>query len=297
MIYGPNVLIAFIGAAGVFAVVLAVLAFPHYRITEPDEPQGFMASLQRRLDQADMQITAQEFLRLSFILAFTLGLVAIVLTGLAAGAIVGAALGLVGYWAYLEDRRETRRRAYQDALAEVVDILQEAFAATHSLPMALDVVAQHCAPILRGDFEEMSARGRAGASLIDSLRLVASRRRDVLFDRLMEALIANVEEGGELTPVLRALGEAVRGLAAVRRRIATAQARIRWEARVVCLAPFAFITILRFTVPDLQQPFYATIVGQLSIFAVALMCGAAYYLMNRMGHQALAPLESMGAAK
>ncbi len=95
-------------------------------------------------------------------------------------------------------------------------------------------------------------------------------------------------------PVLNALGEAVRGLTSVRRRIATAQARIRWEARVVCLAPFVFIVILRFTAPDLQQPFYASLVGQLSVLVVGFLCGAAYYLMNRMGHQALNPLEAPG---
>ena len=98
-------------------------------------------------------------------------------------------------------------------------------------------------------------------------------------------------------PILKALGEAVRGLASVRRRVATAQSRIRWEARVVCLAPFVFIVILRFTAPDLQRPFYATIWGQLAMMLVACMCGGAYYLMNRMGAKALDPIESINTVK
>ncbi len=298
MIYGPNVWLAFIGAAGVFIVVLALLAIPHYRISaNPDEPRGFLNSLQRRLDQAEFKLTAQEFLRMCCILAVVLGLVGFVLTGILAGALMGAVIGIVGYWTLLEDRRESARRAYQEALAEVVDILQEAFASTRTLQMALEVVAKHAPPIVRADFQEITARGSAGEELADSLRLVAGRRRDVMCDRLTEALIAHIEKGGELTPVLHALGDAVRGLSAVRRRVSTAQARIRWEARIVCLAPLAFIVILRFTAPDLQQPFYATVFGQLSVLVVGLMCGAAYYLMNRLGQRALDPVESAGGVR
>lgn len=294
--FGPNVLLAFLGAVGVLVAVLGGLALPHYRIlSDSEKREGFLAALQRKLDQADMQLTAAEFLRVAIILAVLFGIGAFVLTGILAAAFVGVIGGLVGYWTFLQDRRERRRRAYQEALAEVVEILQEAVGASNPLPVALEIVAQHCSPVVRADFQEIAARSHTGADLAVSLRAIANRRRDVMFDRLVEALIASQEKGGELMPILKALGDAIRGLSSVRRRIATAQARVRWEARVVCLAPFVFLVILRFTAPDLQQPFYATLWGQLAVIVVALMCGSAYYLMNRMGARALDPLESTGS--
>ena len=299
--YGPNVLIAFIGAAGFFIMVLSLLAHPRYslrrelaRLEGREQEGGFLARLQRKLDQADIPISAGEFLRVSTMLGVAVGLGTFVLTGIASAGLMGFALGFFIYWSYLEDRRDKRRIAYQEALAEVVDILQEAFAATHSLLMAIDTLAEHAPEPAREDFQEISRRLHVGESLPDVLREVAARRREIMFDRLVEALIANMEEGGELGPVLRALAKAVRGMARVRRQVAAAQSKIRWEARVVCIAPFVFMIILRFTAATLQRPFYASIWGQLAALVVGFLSAGAYYIMNRMGRKALAIVESAG---
>ena len=299
--YGPNVLIAFIGAAGFFIMVLSLLAHPRYslrqelaRLEGREQEGGFLARLQRKLDQADIPISAGEFLRVSTMLGVAVGLGTFVLTGIASAGLMGFALGFFIYWSYLEDRRDKRRIAYQEALAEVVDILQEAFAATHSLLMAIDTLAEHAPEPAREDFREISRRLHVGESLPDVLREVAARRREIMFDRLVEALIANMEEGGELGPVLRALAKAVRGMARVRRQVAAAQSKIRWEARVVCIAPFVFMIILRFTAATLQRPFYASIWGQLAALVVGFLSAGAYYIMNRMGRKALAIVESAG---
>lgn len=296
-LFGPNVLLALLGALGVLVAVLSGLALPHYRILPEMKREGLRERLQRKLDQADFQLTASEFLRVAFLLAIGLGIVAYVLTGIFAAAFIGAVGGIVGYWTLLEDRRERRRREYQEALADAVDILQEAVNTKNNLNAGLAIVAKYCAQAVRSDFEEIVARIAANDDIADALRFIAKRRRDVMVDRFAEALIAYEKDGGKLLPILQALGEAVRGLASVRRRVATAQSRIRWEARVVCLAPFVFIVILRFTAPDLQRPFYATVFGQLAMILVACMCGGAYYLMNRTGAKALDPIESISTVK
>ena len=276
MIYGPNILFAFVGAAGILILVLSILAIPHYQITRDVEDQGFLSRLQRRLDQADLDITAMEYVKTSMFLALVLSLVAFVLTEAPAAALLGAIVGIFGFWTYLEDRREKRRRAYQEALLEVINILQEAFTATQSLEMALTTVAKHAPEVVKKDFVEIATQMSLQADLDEILLRVAQRRRDLIFDRLVEALIANRRTGGrQLGPVLAALRESVQALASGRRRVATAQERIRWEARIVCLAPFTFIVILRQTAPDLQAPFYASIFGQVTIIVVGLVSGLA----------------------
>lgn len=297
MFYGPNVLFAFIGAAGVLVLVLSLMAIPHYRISKDVEDQSFMARLQRKLDQADLDITAAEYLKTSLFLAVVDSLVAYISTGAPAAALLGAILGFLGYWTYLEDRRDKRRRAYQEALLEVINILQEGFASMRSLEMAITTVAEHAPDVVRADFVEIATQMSLQANLDEVLMRVARRRRDLIFDRLVEALIANRRTGGQqLGPVLGALRESVQALASGRRRVATAQERIRWEARIVCLAPLTFIVILRQTAPDLQGPFYASIFGQIAIIVVGMMSALAYYVMNRIGSRAVQPLESAGVS-
>ncbi len=297
MFYGPNVLFAFIGAAGVLVLVLSIMAIPHYRISKDEEDQSLMARLQRKLDQADLDITAVEYLKTSLFLAAIDALVAYISTGAPAAALLGAILGFIGYWTYLEDRRDKRRRAYQEALLEVINILQEGFASMRSLEMAITTVADHAPDAVRADFVEIATQMSLQANLDEVLMRVAQRRRDLIFDRLVEALIANRRTGGQqLGPVLAALRESVQALASGRRRVATAQERIRWEARIVCLAPLTFIVILRQTAPDLQGPFYASVFGQIAIILVGMMSALAYYVMNRIGSRAVQPLESAGVS-
>ncbi len=297
MLYGPNVLFAFIGATGVLILVLSIIAIPHYRISPDDQDASFIGSLQRKLDQADLDITAPEFLKTALLLAGIQGLVAFILTEAPASAVLGAFVGFFSYWTYLEDRRDKRRRVYQEALLEVINILQEGFASMRSLEMALGTVAEHAPESVRADFVEIATQMSLQANLDEVLMRVAQRRRDMIFDRLVEALIANRRTGGQqLGPVLAALRESVQALASGRRRVATAQERIRWEARIVCLAPFTFIVILRQTAPELQGPFYASVFGQIAIVAVGIMSALAYYIMNRIGSRAVQPLESAGVS-
>jgi tight adherence protein B len=297
MLYGPNVLFAFVGAAGILITVLSIMAIPHYDISGDDEDRSLRGRLQRKLDQADLDITTEEYLRTSLFLSGVLAATAFVLTGAPASALLGAILGFFAYWTYLEDRREKRRREYQEALVEVINILQEGFASMRSLEMALETVAQHAPEVVRQDFVAIATQMSMQANLDEVLLQVASRRRDMIFDRLVEALIANRRTGGEkLGPVLAALRESVQALASGRRRVATAQERIRWEARIVCLAPLVFIVILRQTAPELQGPFYASIFGQVAIVLVGSMSALAYYIMNRIGARAVQPLESAGVS-
>jgi Flp pilus assembly protein TadB len=213
-------------------------------------------------------------------------------TGAPTAFLLGVMIGIVGYWSYLEDRRDNRRRDYQDALSAVVDMFIQAALAGLAIQASIPFVAERAPLLVRGDFERLYKAIQAGTSLPEALTQIAEMRRDMAFDRLAEALTATYKTTGQLMPVLEPLNEMVRGLAAARRRIATAQSRIRWEARIVCVAPFVFIVILNQTAPDLQQPFYASWVGQVALVVVGCMCFTAYYIMNRIGQRAMQVLES-----
>jgi tight adherence protein B len=293
MTYGPNVLIAFLGAAGVLIIAIALQYTPKYHLdAAASRPESLRARLQRTLDQADLQITAGEFVRVALLVGLGLGILLFVGTGAPTAFLLGLIIGVVGYWSYLEDRRDNRRREYQDALSAVVDMFIQAAQAGLAIQASIPFVAERAPQVVRGDFERLYRAIQAGTSFPDALSQVAELRRDMVFDRLAEALTATYKTTGQLMPVLEPLNEMVRGLSAARRRIATAQSRIRWEARIVCAAPFVFIMILNQTAPDLQQPFYASWVGQVALVVVGGMCFAAYYIMNRIGQRAMHVLES-----
>ena len=296
MFYAPNVLIAFVGAVGIFILVLVLQIKPQHQLLDGARTRlPFLKRLQRKLNEADMDISASEFLRVSLFTGFALGIVLFLSIGAWTGLLVGMGLGIAGYWSYLEDRRDKRRRKYQEEIAAVIDMLLQATAASMSMDMAIDFVAERAPGAVRGDFQKVRDLRALGTPTVEALQLVAAERRDMLFDRLVEALIATIHQNSKLNDVLLPMNEMVRGLTMARRRIATAQVRIRWEARIVCIAPFIFILILNQTAPDLQRPFYASIVGQIALIVIGILCFSAYYLMNRIGARAMRPMDYMDA--
>lgn len=290
--YAPNVLVAFVGAVGILILTLVLQIKPQHQLIQGARPRAsFLKRLQRRLDQADLDLSASEFLRVSLLFGIALGFILYLSIGAWTAFIVGLGIGTAGYWSYLEDRRDKRRRQYQEEIAAVIDMLLQASAASMSMDMAIDFVAERAPGAARADFQKVRDLRALGTPTVEAMRTVAAERRDMLFDRLIEALIATIHQNSKLNDVLVPMNEMVRGLTAARRRIATAQVRIRWEARIVCLAPFAFILILNQTAPDLQRPFYGSIVGQIALIVIGILCFSAYYFMNRIGARALRPLE------
>lgn len=293
-LYGPNVLVAFIGAAGVLILTLVLQIKPEHRLIEGGARRStFTVRLQRKLNQADLDVSVGEFIRIALFLGLALGLVLYLSIGAWTAILVGLAIGIAGYWSYLEDRRDNRRRQYQDEMSAAIDMLLQASSVGMGVPMAIQFAAERAPGMVRADFEKTQRLQATGTPLEDALKTVSVERQDMLFDRLTEALISTHLRQTSLLDVLRPMNELVRGLSAARRRIATAQVRIRWEARIVCVAPFVFILILNQTAPDLQRPFYASIVGQIALIVIGVMCFSAYYLMNRIGARAMRPVESV----
>lgn len=296
-LYGPNVLVAFLGAVGVLILTLVLQIKPEHRLIEGGANRSpFLERLQRKLNQADLEISAGEFLRLALLLGLALGLVLYVSLGAWTAFLVGMGLGAAGYWSYLEDRRDNRRRQYQDEMSAALDMLLQASAVGMGVPMAIQFAAERAPGMVRGDFEKVQRLQATGTPLEDALKTVSAERQDMLFDRLTEALLSTNLRQTSLIEVLRPMNELVRGLSAARRRIATAQVRIRWEARIVCVAPFVFILMLNQTAPDLQRPFYASIAGQVALVVIGVLCFSAYYLMNRIGARAMRPVEAANEA-
>ncbi|MDL1894783.1 hypothetical protein FBQ82_00780 [Anaerolineae bacterium CFX7] len=296
MWYAPNVLVAFMGALGIFILVLVLQIKPQHQLIQGARTRiPFLKRLQRKLNEAELDISATEFLRVALFSGLALGLILFLSIGAWTGFLVGLGVGFAGYWSYLEDRRDKRRRKYQEEIAAVIDMLLQATAASMSMDMAIDFVAERAPGAVRADFIKVRDLRALGTPTVEAMQLVAAERRDMIFDRLIEALTATITQNSKLYDVLVPMNEMVRGLTSARRRIATAQVRIRWEARIVCIAPFIFILILNQTAPDLQRPFYASIVGQIALIVIGILCFSAYYLMNRLGARALRPMEYMDA--
>jgi tight adherence protein B len=276
-----NLLIAFVGAAGVFAAVLALGMRPNVQLEGFVEPQpGLLERLQQYLAEADLGVTPGEFLRVSLLLGLGVAVAAYLSSGAAVAVLLGFGVGAMAYYTYLVDRRDRRRQEYQDALVDVIGLLVEGFKAGNTLQAAFETVARYGPEIVRADWAQVNARIQAGIALKDALAELCARRHDPILDTVAQTLTTVSEKGGRLSVALEGLQVSVRERVRIRRRVRAEQNQPLWELRLVAAMPFLVVPILR-GVAEEYTAFWKTPLGQVFFLAAWGLTIVGYVVAQR----------------
>ena len=301
LLFGPNVTLALIGAAGALAMFFSLYAAtPHVDAGTLERlsrgragPTGWRASLQSKLDQADFDISVDEFVRIVAVLAIVGVVIGYAITRTITGTLMLGALGPLGYWTHLETRREKQRQLYQESLARATAIIRDSVSTGKVLIHALEDVARRGPRIVQADFREIVDQERLGQPIRETLNRIRQRRRDPIFDMLAENLLVHSGHGGSIAQVLERLADATRRRTEVRRRVQAEQARVMWEARGVSISPFIILLLTRLTLPDLVRPFYGSPWGELAILLIGVISAGSYFLVVRLGAAPLKVLDTV----
>jgi len=298
-LYGPNVMAAVVGAAGVltvfFALFIASPAGAARRVM--GRSTGTRGTLAAKLRQANLPVTPDEFLRVGAAIAISGGILGYLLTHTISGAFLGLAAGPFLYWGYLENRRDKTRREYQAALARVAAIIRDVVTGGEDLTAALAAVAERGPSVVRDDFREVMSRIGAGATVEQALDHIRKARQDPILDVLVDVLVVHQQHGGRMREVLSRLAAATRRRAEIVKRVQAEQTRIVWEARFVSIAPFLGLAAFRMVAPELVVPFYSTWQGELLVVGVGLLCAFGYWFVMETGTRPLRILDTAGVAE
>ncbi len=283
-----SVILALLGAAGVFLAFNSLTAPRTVRLEKPSSDEGLMARLQARLDAAELPVTAREFVTLYTVLALSMAGV---------GALLGApALALAGLivvpallWQRYEARRDDFRQKYDQSLAETVQLLREGFSATGALRDALDHTVRNGPDPAAADFREVWRGQATGLDLEEAFAPIVERRRNPFLRMVAEALALKASEGGNIGEVLLGLERMIRGQVILRREIAAKQSQARMESTVVSLAPIGFFLAMKLLpwMRTYESGFYRTTLGQIALAVVIVFSMLAFFMARRLAVRGL----------
>lgn len=279
-----NLFIAFVGATGIFAAVLAISSPPRARLDSVggllEEEVGPVDKLQQKLDQADLDIKAGEFIRVSLLLGVGLAVGGYLLSGIMTAVFLGFGAGSFAYYAYLTDRRDRRRQQYQDTLVDVIGLLVEGFQSGNTLQAAFQSVAEYGPEIAARDWAQVSAQIQAGVSIEKALMDLSARRRDPILDTIVQTMVVVQQQGGRLSEALMGLEETVRERVRIRQRVSAEQSQPLWELRMVSALPFLVVPILRGIAPE-YRAFMSSPLGEFMFGTAWGITILGYYLAQR----------------
>ena len=288
-----NVLLAALVAAGLFALMVALLSQRPVYLSETEKLFGagtaelsWHAQLQRRLDLARMNLTVAAFLPMLVMLSMLAGLAAYLVSGAWLAGVLGVALGGFGYWIYLAQKADHVLETYEEELPQVLARLVAGARLGNSLPVAAEHVARFGPALCREDWAYIAAQLRANAPVEQVFKVVSLRRSSQLLNSILELLLLQQARRTPLSEALPLIQESLEERVRTIRRARTKMKGPIRELWIVCSAPFAAVLVLRLMSPEFTA-IYGTGLGQVLLLVGWGMAVTAFALAHRSFSQAL----------
>ena len=186
------------------------------------------------------------------------------------GLLLGLAAPLVTRW--IVSRKVSKmRKAFEEQLADNLDVLAGAMRTGHSTMGALSVMVDSAVEPSKSEFRRVLQDEQLGVPLDDALNVMARRMRSQDAEQIALVMRLQREAGGNTAEVLDRVAEVIRGRMELRRlvEVLTAQARIsRW---ILTSLPIFVLLALVFTGGDYLQPMFDSLVGKIALVVGGIM--------------------------
>ena len=186
------------------------------------------------------------------------------------GLLVGLAAPLVTH--FIVSRKVSKmRRAFEDQLADNLDVLAGAMRTGHSTMGALSVMVDSANEPSKSEFRRVLQDEQLGVPLDDALMVMARRMQSYDAEQIALVMKLQREAGGNTAEVLDRVAEVIRGRAELRRlvEVLTAQARIsRW---ILTGLPIFVLFALIFTGGNYLEPMLDSLIGKVALVIGAIM--------------------------
>lgn len=252
-----------------------LLLIAGWRGVDPARPRGV-----RLRRQPDAPGDERRVLRIG--LAVAVGL----LSGLATGWVVGAALAGLACWALPRvlgrDPEQARRVARIEAVATWTEMLRDTLSAAAGLEQAILATALLSPTAIRDEVTELAARIESGDRLAPSLRVLADQLADPTGDLVIAALVLAAEQQArQLGDLLGSLAQAAREQASMRMRVESGRARTRTSVRVIVGTTLGFaVAVVLLNRSYLSA--YDSVGGQVVLLVIGLLFSLGFSWLVRI---------------
>jgi tight adherence protein B len=188
---------------------------------------------------------------------------------------------------YIVSRKVRKmRRAFEEQLADNLDVLAGAMRTGHSTMGALSVMVDSSIEPSKTEFRRVLQDEQLGVPVDDALMVMARRMQSYDAEQLALVMRLQREAGGNTAEVLDRVAEVIRGRMELRRLVdvLTAQARIsRW---ILTLLPVGVLLMLLLSGGDYLDPMMSSLIGK-----IALVFGAILVFIGSMWIKQISKLD------
>ena len=237
----------------------------------------------RRLAAAGSEFKPSEWLLVHIGSVLGAGVVGLLLGG--GNLVVGLlflVLGLALPPLYLRLKAGRRRRAFDNALPEVLQLLSGALSAGLSLAQAVDTVVREGPEPIASEFKRVLVEARIGVAIEDAFEGVAARFQSKDFGWAVMAIRIQRQVGGNLAELLTTVAATMRERQYLRRHVSALSAEGRLSAVILSALPPLFGVYLFLTNRAYLDPLIHDLRGVIVLVAGVIWLSIGVFWMSRM---------------
>jgi tight adherence protein B len=196
----------------------------------------------------------------------------------AVGGVVGAAAPTL----LLRFQRARRLKAFNDALADSIDLMARALRAGHSVSSAIEVVAEQGREPVASEFAMVYQQQNFGLPFRDSLMTMSQRFQSNDLQFVITAMLVQKETGGNLAEILDRTTEVIRERLRIYGEIKTKSAQGRMTGWILSIMPVCMALLLNFVNPGFEKPLFENHTGRIMLYAGAGMLVLGSFVINKI---------------
>jgi tight adherence protein B len=196
--------------------------------------------------------------------------------------VVFMAVGALGPWMYLGHKRKRRKKKFEAALPETLQLMSGSLAAGLSLAQSVDTIVREGTEPIAGEFRKVLVETRLGLSLETALQGIADRFQSKDFDWVVMAINIQRQVGGNLAELLNTVAATMREREYIRRQVAALAAEGKLSAMVLGGLPPAFLLYLLIANHDYVIVLFTTPMGILMLVGAGLILSVGIFWMSRI---------------
>jgi tight adherence protein B len=242
--------------------------------------RGLGADLATQLARADLRITVGEFMAVTVILILTAAGAAYILTR---DVVVVAGACVVGFLAprfYVGLLHRRRLRAFDDQLADTINLMVNGIRAGYSILQAMEAVSREMGPPIAAEFERVVREQQLGLSLERALDNLLRRVPSGDLDLMITAINVQREVGGNLAEVLDSISHTIRERVRIKGDIRALTAYGRGAGNLLSAMPVIITIVIYLINPEFMSQLFVHPCGWVMI-GVAIVGIVAGYLIIR----------------
>ena len=245
-------------------------------------PYGFYRSLQILIMQTNSDTTVAGFI-LKCGCLFLVGyfivwlFVSMVLLDLAGGAVLS-----ITPYLWMNFKRKRRVKAFNDVLAEAIDMLARALRAGHSTVSAMEMLSDNAQEPVSGEFAEVFRQLNLGFPLRDALLQLIDRVPSADLQVLVTAILVQKDTGGNLAEILDRTVFVIRERLRIQGEIQVQTAQGRLTGWILSALPVVMMLLLNLVNPGYSSILFHDPLGRKLLYGSCAMLMVGGFIIRQI---------------